>query len=133
MKIYLLFLCCFISQYNFSQKSVPKGSKPLPSRTVIDAAFPGDMKLFNKYLHYNLYWPDSENDITGEIVMSYTIGVEGFVTEAKLVKNDLGNFGEQLAIEAARALRKSPMWQPATLNGKKVPITKLIALPYPKP
>jgi hypothetical protein len=133
MRIYLLIFCCFIYQYNFGQKNDSKGSKQLQSRIVTDAVFPGGMQLFYKYLYTNIELPDSENSINGEIVMSCIVGIDGFVTEAKLVENNMGSVGDQIAIEAARVLRKSPKWKPASINSKKIPIIKTILLKFSNP
>ena len=129
--IFIIFISCFL-QFTFGQNKVPKKINQTSSETIstveIDAVFPGGIELFNKYVSRNLQLPELPENLRGEIIMSYTIGTDGFITDVKLVKNNLGKLGEEISIDAIRVLKSSPKWNPASKNGQAIKRTNLIPI-----
>ena len=127
----IIFFICY-SQYSLGHKKEAENKNStkseLKSAVEIDAIFPGGMELFSKYVKNNLILPEMEGNLHGVIVMSYTVGIDGFLTEIKVVKNTLGSLGENIAIDAVRVLKSSPKWIPASNNGKPIKISNLIPL-----
>lgn len=132
MKFYMIiFFSCFL-QYTFCQTKKPNSKDLTKSEFIstveIDAIFPGGMEAFSKYVSTNTQFPEMPDNIFGEITMSYTVGTDGFITNIKLIKNNLGKLGEEISIDVIRVLKSCPKWLPASKNGKHVKWTSIIPL-----
>lgn len=137
MKNFLLLFFVCSTQCFFAQNNELKNKKARPYSIEKDfevvATFPTGEENFRKYVTENLKLPEMEGKISGEIIMSFTIGVDGFLTDITLVKNTLGNYGELISIDAVRALRSCPKWNPATIGGKPVRMEQKIPLKITNP
>lgn len=82
--------------------------------------FPGGDPAMYQWLSENLVYPPKaqENGIQGTVVVSFTIGVDGSVTNVKVARGK----DPALDYEAVRVVRLMPKWKPGKVNGKPVPI-----------
>lgn len=130
MKIYIIIIFSCFAQCCFGQNKIWTTSTKLvaDSNFEVAATFPDGEENFKKYVAKNIRLPEIENKISGEIHMSFTIGVDGFLTDIKLTKNTLGKLGEEIAIDAIRVLSLCPKWNPATKGNKPIKMTSMIPL-----
>lgn len=77
--------------------------------------FPGGIEKFLKFVGNNYRVPE-EDGINGRVIVSFVVEKDGSLTDIKVLR-DLG-YGT--GAEAIRVLKKSPRWQPAEQNGRKV-------------
>lgn len=125
MKIYLnILLFCFFQLSLGQNKLKAKDSTKLELNVEVSAIFPGGEEQFKKYVGNNMQLPEMNDNVSGEIRMQFTVGKDGQLTDIKLVKNNLGNLGQEIAIEATRVLKSSPRWIPAYRNGIPVIMTR---------
>ncbi|HEX6914381.1 MAG TPA: energy transducer TonB [Chitinophagaceae bacterium] len=86
----------------------------------VEAAFPGGLTAWRRYLERNLDIPARFRDIIGEgratVETAFTVDTSGIVSDIFIF-----NSAEWSAdMEALRLIRKSPRWVPASQNGKNV-------------
>lgn len=86
----------------------------------IDAAFPGGLAAWKKYLEKNL---DPETAMTNgaaagiyKVMIRFVVDVNGIISDVVSETNT----GYGLDAEAVKIIRKGPKWEPAMQNGKKV-------------
>ena len=128
MKIYLTILLICSLQMSFGQNTLKeKDSAKSESIVEVKAIFPGGEEQFIKYVSSNIKLPEINENVSGEIRMRFTVGKDGNLTDIKLVKNNLGNLGQEISIEATRVLKSCPKWIPANRNG--IPITMTSEIP----
>ena len=74
----------------------------------------------NNYLYKNLKYPDKLKNasIEGKIYVSYTINVEGSVTDVKVIFGEKEN--KQFKEEAKRLISSLPKFKPAKKRGKAI-------------
>ncbi|NMH27266.1 energy transducer TonB [Flavobacterium silvaticum] len=77
--------------------------------------FPGGIDKFLKFVGNNYRAPEEEG-LKGRVIVSFVVEKDGSLTDIKVLR-DIG-FGT--GAEAIRVLKKSPKWQPAEQNGRKV-------------
>ena len=80
----------------------------------------GDADEFLQYINKNLKYPQSalENGESGKVIVSFVIGADGKVQNAKVVKG----VSEALDAEALRVISESPDWMPARQGGENIPV-----------
>jgi protein TonB len=85
----------------------------------------GDINSFRTWVQENLVYPDLaiENNISGRIIIQFTINKEGLVTNAKVLKG----VDPLLDSEALRVVNSSPIWIPGQQRGRKVSV--IITIP----
>jgi hypothetical protein len=101
-------------------KDVKPGTKKVFDKVEIEAAYPGGMDAWRKYLERNL---NSQVPIMGKapagvytVVIQFIVNLDGSVSDAKaLTKHGYGMEGE-----AIRAIVKGGNWLPAIQNGRQV-------------
>jgi protein TonB len=78
----------------------------------------GGVELFREWVQKNLvYSPIAvEKGIFGKIMVKFSIDETGKLYDAEIFKG----VHPLLDNEALRVIRSSPLWEPATLNGKNV-------------
>lgn len=83
-----------------------------------DAYFNGGVAKFYKFLSKKLKYPKGakNNNIEGQVVVSFTVNKNGTITDFKLVKGIHPDYDR----EAIRVLSKSPKWIPAKVRGQVV-------------
>ena len=80
------------------------------------AELPGGQKAWLESLSDNLDYPDSLQNIKGQVLLSIVINPKGMIETVEVIKS-LHTLLDQ---EAVRVISKSPKWKPAKQNGKKV-------------
>ncbi len=89
----------------------------------------GDERSFLKdWVYEYLRYPDSaiEQGIDGTVVVEFTVGKSGKVTDVKVQKG----VDEALDAEAVRVIKASPKWSPATLRGEKVAVRIAVSVEF---
>jgi len=91
-------------------------------------AFPGGGNAFNKFVASNLRYPleAAEKGIQGKVYVSFVIGVDGSISNIKVVL--AGN--KYLDAEAVRIIRKMPRWKPGCQDGKNVRVAYTIPVDF---
>ena len=81
----------------------------------------GTLKDFTKWTNARLVYPEiaKENGVQGKVKVGFTIDKNGKVCDVKVLEG----CDSSLDKEAVRVVALSPKWKPATLNGKRVPMT----------
>lgn len=99
-------------------KDIEEGTTAITVEIV--AQFPGGLDAWKKYLERNLNagLPAENGAASGKysVIISFVVDKEGNISEVK-AENTPG-FGTEA--EAIRIIKKSPKWQPAIQNGRKV-------------
>ncbi|NPD92493.1 energy transducer TonB [Xylanibacter muris] len=92
------------------------------------ASFPGGKEALMNYLAENVKYPAAaeKQGIKGRVVVSFAIGVDGSVTEAKVLKS----VNPLLDEEAVRVVEAMPKWIPAKLNGKPVEVKYSVPITF---
>jgi protein TonB len=92
----------------------------------VQPEFPGGKDKLFSYISKNMELSDDmrENEVKGKIVASFIVERDGSISNIKII-SDLG-FGT--GIQAERALKKMPRWNPAVQNGKKVRCSFMIPI-----
>ena len=80
--------------------------------------YPGGIQKFYDFVGKNYQAPD-EPGLNGKVMVSFTVEKDGTLTDIRVLKD----IGYGTGKEAERVLRKSPRWEPAVQNGKKVRCT----------
>jgi TonB family protein len=80
------------------------------------AEFPGGQKAWLEFLSNNLQYPDSLQNIKGQVILKFVVSPMGIIENVEVIKS----LHPILDQEAIRVIRKSPKWKPAKQNGKKV-------------
>jgi TonB family protein len=99
-----------------SWSSQPQNSKPTFVMNEEPAEFPGGQRAWLDFLSSNLQYPDSLQNIKGQVLLKFVISPKGTIETVEVIKS-LHSILDQ---EAIRVIRKSPKWKPAKQNGKKV-------------
>lgn len=108
-------------------KPEPIDLEALPSndgsmtRLAEEAQFPGGDGALMRYMQENLRYPEEmdEAGIQGKVFIRFTIGTDGKVSEASVLRGVEG--GAPLEQEALRVVRAMPAWKPAKVNGVSIP------------
>ncbi|MBC7568001.1 MAG: energy transducer TonB [Pedobacter sp.] len=80
--------------------------------------FEGGMKAWYKFIQRNLRYPTIaiEQEKQGKVFVSFVIERDGSVSDVKVMKG----VGYGMDDEAARVIKKSPIWKPGKQSGKPV-------------
>ena len=80
--------------------------------------FPGGMEALYKFLAENIKYPKDalENKIEGRVYVSFTVEVDGSITNIKVLRDIGGGCGK----EVVRVVKLMPKWKPAKQRGKPV-------------
>ncbi|MCZ4244198.1 energy transducer TonB [Pedobacter punctiformis] len=87
--------------------------------------FAGGMNAWAKYIQRNLRYPSQaqEDGIQGKVFISFVVEKDGSITDVKVVKG----IGYGCDEEAAKVIKKSPLWKPGKNAG--VPVRVRYNLP----
>jgi len=110
-----------IIHYSLAEKTTKQ-----PVVGVFEApVFPQDENNFPFFISKKLIYPQvaTENGIQGKVVSQFIIDESGKLIELSILKSA----DKVLDKEAARVIRLSPDWKPATLNGQ--PVRVCITMP----
>jgi protein TonB len=123
---FLLFICFAAGAFHklAAQSNDDSVVAVLPVKTIKKAAsFPGGLLEWRKFLERTLDRdvPVKGNAPIGKYTasLSFVIDTVGKVTDLKVLDDP----GYGMGAEAMRAINRSPLWLPATVDGKKVRYT----------
>ena len=87
--------------------------------------FPGGEHDLLKFLAENIHYPElaRENNIAGNVALTFVINKDGSVTDAQILKDIGGGCGK----EALRVVGLMPRWSPGEANSH--PVKVRFALP----
>ncbi|HTE00215.1 MAG TPA: energy transducer TonB [Mucilaginibacter sp.] len=139
LAILLIFLAICSLKAQDSKTAIPfnDDSVLLPDKYGIysecehQPTFPGGTKAFQKYLLKNLKWPDKTGmiDVQGKVRVSFVVEKDGTLTNFKVLRKLHPLFDA----EAIKVLKKSPRWNPGTVNGHKVRARYLVPINFQLP
>src|SRR5574344_1387924 len=88
----------------------------------------GGSSAFLKYVQSNINYPEvsKENGDQGKVMVSFTVGTNGKVSDAKVIKS----VSKELDAEALRVVNASPAWTPGKKSGKTVPVSYTIPVVF---
>ncbi|WP_420148709.1 energy transducer TonB [Spirosoma sp.] len=120
--IVLVVVGTFGSATNAQQVRPDSASKP--GRTIYSVVqqqpeFPGGMASLGKYIQKNLRYPTgltAEPEAGGRVFVSFIVGEEGRIEEAKVLKS----LGPKFDEEAIRLITSMPNWIPGKIDGRAV-------------
>ena len=83
----------------------------------IEPDFPGGMGAWLSFIRRNLKYPAAavKANIQGTVVVQFVVELDGSVTDIKAVSGP-----EELKQAAMNVIKKSPKWNPAVQNGRRV-------------
>ena len=81
----------------------------------------GDANAFSKWVAQHLQYPEiaKENGIKGRVILQFTIGADGKLTDIKVVRG----VDKSLDEEAVRVVKSSPKWSPGRQRDRAVKVT----------
>ena len=129
---------CFCSQPNRQKKDAV--ATPETTEQTAAEAMPfseidvkptfngGDANEFAKWIGTQVNYPEEckEENIEGRVVLSFTIGTDGKVSDIKVLRG----VHEKLDAEAVRVISMSPDWTPGLHDGKTVPVSFTIPIAF---
>ena len=132
---FLLFSLCAVAQINNSAASTPSVIvTTIPTTDTSETypvfeqppRFPGGEEKMAKFLDENLKYPPSEKEkeIQGYVFVSFIVGVDGKISDAKVIKGVKA--GPCLDQEALRLVSLMPNWEPGKRNGKSVKVAWIL-------
>jgi len=91
----------------------------------------GNAAEFSKWVAEHLVYPKDakEDGIQGRVMVQYTIGDDGKVSNVKVLRG----ICESLDAEAVRVVSSSPVWEPGIQDGKPVKVTYQIPIMFRLP
>lgn len=100
------------------EKEVVKTPIEFPTK---EAMFIGGQPAMAKFIQMELEYPDIAKsiDIQGKCYLRFIVGADGKISSVKVVRGISGC--PECDLEAIRVLKSMPPWEPAELNGEKVP------------
>ncbi|MBP5636474.1 MAG: TonB family protein [Bacteroidales bacterium] len=97
--------------------------EPIPYQLVEEqpSFLGGGIQAFDLWAAQNVVYPEiaKENGISGTVYVMFTIGADGVVRNAKVIRG----VDPALDHEAVRVVMSSPKWTPGKQNGKPVNVT----------
>lgn len=97
-------------------------------RSHVQPEFKGGINNFYKYLAMNIRYPPNcqRLGIQGIALLKFAVETDGSLTDLKVVNY----VNEELAAEALRIVKKSPLWVPGTMRGRKVRVTYSVPISF---
>jgi TonB family protein len=88
--------------------------------------YPGGESELYKYLGKAIYYPKSQEHVSGNVYVSFVIGKDGDVSGAKVLRG-LGDEHDRISLEA---IRNMPKWIPGKQRGKNVAVRYTIPIRF---
>lgn len=90
----------------------------------LEPEFVGGVSALNKYIKNHLRYPQiaKDNDLTGEVIVSFFVEPDGTLTDIK-VKRDIGG---GCGAEAVRLVKSMPKWKPGKNQVERKPYTLIV-------
>ncbi|SMB90875.1 TonB family protein [Hymenobacter roseosalivarius DSM 11622] len=103
-------------------------AKPAANRPDVPPQFPGGAQALNDFFQKQVKYPAAARDksITGSVVTSFTVGVDGRVSNPAVTTS----LSPECDAEALRVLAQMPAWQPATRKGQPVAVQVRLPVPF---
>lgn len=103
------------------------GDCDTPSISKEERQLCSDMAVL-KYLSSQIKYPSlaRETGIEGTVIVRFTIGKEGQIEDAKVLKDVGGGLGK----EALRVVEKMPEWQPGSQRGRNVKVQMTLPVKF---
>ena len=116
--LYLFFTFCFSCNVLAQKEIISPTPQSFFSNSSVNVKpeFPGGMAEFHAYIAKRYQMPADSDEISGRIIVSFVIDLDGSVVDIKVIR-DLG-YGT--GKEAIRVLKNSPKWSPGEKDGEKV-------------
>lgn len=91
-------------------------------------SFPGGDRDLLKFLSQNIVYPPlaRENNIQGQVVLSFVVGEDGKVQDITILKDIGGGCGK----EAVRVVKSMPLWIPGEANGHAVKVRYVLPVRF---
>jgi len=134
-----LFICCLfllttnVSKAQSSQKRDSTGveiSDKTFTLVEVESTFPGGNQAWVEFLGHDLIYPKKavRKKIEGQVVARFIVDIDGSLTDIEVVSGP-----PELSDVVINALKKSPAWNPAYQNGKKVKSYKSLPINFKLP
>ncbi|WP_210519540.1 TonB family protein [Hymenobacter terricola] len=90
--------------------------------------FPGGEAAYRKYIGQNAHFPEEllAKAVSGTVYVSFVVDEQGRITDAEVARG-CGNAFDQ---EALRIIRLMPWWNPGTMAGKPVRVSRILPVPF---
>lgn len=100
------------------EKDAQLVSSSVLEKVEIESEFPGGIAAWTKYLLKNLKYPERayNGNIMGDVVVQFVVNTEGKTESVQIFRSVEYSLDE----EAKRILMNSPLWKPASQDGKLV-------------
>lgn len=94
--------------------------KDVPFFVEVMPQYPGGDAEMSKFISQNLKYPTEaiENDISGRVVVSFIIGKDGNIVDAKISRG----ISPECDAEALRIIKSMPKWIPGKQKGENVAV-----------
>jgi periplasmic protein TonB len=88
----------------------------------------GSVENFRKWLSKNIHYPEDaiSNEVNGKVILQFTIDKSGNICDIVIVRG-IHPVIDQAAV---RALKSSPKWTAATINGKPVKVSYYLPIAF---
>jgi TonB family protein len=140
---YLIFLVFLlgVSVETFGQTDQPMTITVSPNATSVSAAdlfamqkqpsFPGGDTALVNFIRSNMQYPApaKKDKIQGKVVLTFTINIDGKISDIIVLKDIGGECGK----EAARIVSLMPAWIPGSSNGKPVKVRYTLPVKFELP
>lgn len=83
---------------------------------IVMPEYPGGESELYKFLARELVYPDDAGSEVGEVLVGFSIGMDGSVSGVRVLKS----VSPALDAEAVRVVKMMKYWKPGTRNGKPV-------------
>lgn len=122
-------LLTFLAQGSYAQTGKDKTAIALSEKEK--PKYPGGDPELKKYLSLNLHYPTLalEQKIEGEVLISFTINMEGAIVDIKIIKG----IGYGCDEEAIRVVKGMPKWQPARIKGRNIEVAYRLPVVFELP
>ena len=116
---FLVILLILMSSKNTAQKIISNGaddSNEVYIAVSIEADFSGGPYKLRSFVSKNFKIPSKavRNKVQGEILVQFAVEKDGSLSDIKA----LSNLGFGIEEESVRVFKTSPIWKPASMNGK---------------
>lgn len=112
--IILLVIFCFQNSFTQNSNSINDIQKKIYNNedVQVKAEFPNGENKFNDFIFDNLK-KRSDNNIEGEVVVSFIVEIDGSITNVEIIKNT----SDRDSKEIKRVFLLSPKWLPGEHEG----------------
>lgn len=98
------------------------------TKSAVQPEFKGGINNFYKYLGHSIRYPPNcvRMGIQGVVLLNFAVEKDGSLHGIRVI-----NYAnEELAAEALRILRKSPLWTPGMMRGRKVKVAYNVPISF---